>query len=146
MVLYENMAQPTDFALIQLFHSMPVEIKEKIQRFTYKKQNKSLLEDIRGLYDAVEYIRVFTEIIDTANATYGMRETTEVIYACLWPGLVQIRNNYIKYKFMPKWKYFTDFTCTAEAHKNGVRTFQVIPWEQSFALYFWLCIVIKWRL
>ncbi len=119
MVLNEKMTQPTDFALIQLFHSMPIEIKEKIQRFTYN---------------------VFTEIIDTANATCGMRETTEVIYACLWPGLAQIRNNYIKYKFITKWKYFTDFTCTAEAHKNGVRTFQVIPWEQSFALFFWLCI------
>jgi len=143
------MAQHTDATLIQLFHSLPFEIREKIQRFTYKVQSKSLLEEIRERGEVIEYLQKFTILMDTANSAHGFSETTEGIHERLWTGLDLIRNKCNKYrcnkcnkykcKFINKWKYYSELQSAEETHKNGEKYYERIPWEQSFSVYFWMC-------
>lgn len=126
--------------LERLFHSLPFEIKERIQRFTYKRQNEPLLKDIREVGGAKYYLQELTSLVDTTNSTDGFIETTDNIYERLGPGLNFLRENRHKERLIKNWKYKSDFQAAEKEHLNGEKCFRLLNWENSFALYFWMCI------
>jgi len=126
--------------LEQLFHGLPFEIKERIQRFTYKTQKEDLLKDIREMGGAKYYLQELTLLVDTTNSTDGFHETTDNIYERLAPGLNFLRENCHKEWLIKNWKYKSDFQVTEKEHLNGGKAFQLLNWENSFAVYFWMCI------
>jgi len=131
-------------SLEELFHSMPYEIKEKILWFTYKTQPKNLMAEIREFTQAKEYLQEFTIIIDNCNHNDSDNdefiETTDNIYDNLWGGLYFIKNTFYKNMLIKDWKYKEIFTHTETAHKNEHKMFRLLNWEQSFSVYFWMCI------
>jgi hypothetical protein len=126
--------------LEQSFHSLPVELQELIQRFTYKTQNGELLKEIREVGGAKYYLQEFTVLVDTANSTDGFIETTDGIYARLDPFLNFLREKGNKELLIKNWKYKEDFQFTERKHLNGDKAFQLLNWENSFAVCFWMCI------
>jgi predicted DNA-binding protein YlxM (UPF0122 family) len=126
--------------LMQLFHDLPFELKEIIQRFTYKTQNTHLLVEIRELGGAKYYLQELTALVDSANFTDEFQETTDGIYDMLGPGLNMLREYYNKDNLIKNWKYKSDFQVTEREHLNGEKVFQLLNWESSFAVYFWMCI------
>jgi hypothetical protein len=126
--------------LEQSFHALPFELQELIQRFTYKTQNEELLKEIREVGGAKYYLQEFTVLVDTANSTEGFHETTDGIYERLAPGLSFLREKGNKELLIKKWKYKQNFQVTERKHLNGEKTFQLLNWENSFAVCFWMCI------
>jgi hypothetical protein len=126
--------------LIQLFHSLPIEIREKIQRFTYKIQNSQLLQEIAEFALAKQYLNEFTILVDTANSMNGFNETTDNIRDRLWNGLNLIRNVSYKNLLVKEWKYEKVLQCTERDHKNGEKNFRLLDWETSYVVNFWMCI------
>ena len=127
-------------SLQQLFHSMPYELREKILCFTYKTQSKELLAEIREFYQSKKHLEDLTIIIDFSNDTAGFIETTDNIHDSLWSGLYFIKNVFYKKALIQNWKYKDIFISTEEEHKNGEKTFNLLSWEHSFSVYFWMCI------
>ena len=127
-------------SLQQLFHSMPYEIKEKILSFTYKPQPKNLMAEMREFYQAKEYLQELTIIIDHCNGTDGFMETTDNIHESLWSGLFFIKNVFYKEALIKDWKYKDILANTERAHEDGLKVFQLLDWEKSFSVYFWMCI------
>ena len=126
--------------LQQLFQSMPEEVREKIIRFTYKPQANELLTEIREFYQAKEYLQELTIIIDSCNHTDGFIETADNIYNNLWRGLNIIRNSSFRKKLLHNWKYAEDIKHTERWHENGDKLCNLLNWEQSFTVVFWMCI------
>lgn len=126
--------------LEQLFHALPFEIKELIQRFTYKTQNEELLKEIREVGGAKYYLQEFTVLVDTANSTEGFHETTDGIYARLDPGLKFLRENSNKELLIKNWKYKVEFQAAEKEHLYGMKTFNLLNWETSFAVSFWMSV------
>lgn len=126
--------------LEELFHALPFELKELIQRFTYKTQNKHLLNEIRDIGTVKHYLQELTALVDTANYTDGFQETTDGIYERLWPGLNMLREYYNKDNLIKNWKYKSEFLSTERAHENGEKQFNRLTWKASFAVNFWMCI------
>jgi hypothetical protein len=126
--------------LEQLFHSMPEEVREKIIRFTYKPQAEELLTEIRDFYQAKEYLQELTIIIDRCNHIDGFIETSHNIHESLCCGLNIIRNSFFRKLLLQNWKYNTCFNCAIITHEYGKKVHNNLTWEQSFALYFWMCI------
>jgi hypothetical protein len=132
--------ESTATQLMQSFHALPFELKELIQRFTYKTQNKHLLKEIREIGGAKYYLQELTALIDTARSIDGFPETTDDIYARLGPGLIFLRENTNKNLLIKNWKYKMDFQVAEKQHLNGEKGFRLLNWEKSFAVYFWMCI------
>uniref|UniRef100_A0A6C0II26 Uncharacterized protein n=1 Tax=viral metagenome TaxID=1070528 RepID=A0A6C0II26_9ZZZZ len=130
----------SDATLIQLLQSVPFEIREKIQRFTYNTQNKPLLKEIADFASAKRYFNELTTLVDTTNSGNGFYETTENIHAQLWPGLDYIRHNPFKKQLLKTWKYKTEFICAERGHADGEIIFRRLDWDTSFAVNFWMCI------
>jgi hypothetical protein len=126
--------------LKQFFHALPFEMKELIQRFTYKTQNKNLLNEIREVAGAKYYLQELTGLIDTAHFTDGFYETTHGIYERLGPGLNFLRDNRHKEELIKNWKYKLEFQSAQQSHLNDMQIFLLLNWETSFAVYFWMCI------
>ena len=126
--------------LQQLFHSMPYEIREKILSFTYKTQSKELLAEIREFCQSKQHLEDLTIIIDSCNDTDGFIETTDNIHDSLWAGLYFIKNVFYKKALIKNWKYKEIFISTEEVHKNGKKNFNLLSWECSFSVFFWMCI------
>ena len=126
--------------LMQSFHALPFELKELIQRFTYKTQNKNLLNEIREIGGAKYYLQELTVLIDTTNYTNGVIETTDNIYERLGPGLIFLRENTNKDLLIKNWKYKMDYQIAEREHLHGEKGFRLLNWETSFAVYFWMCI------
>ena len=126
--------------LEQLFHALPVELQERIQRFTYKTQSEHLLKEIREMGGAKYYVQEFSLLVDTTNSTDGFHETTDGIYERLTPGLNFLRENRHKEWLIKNWKYKSHFQVTECNHLNGEKTFQLLNLEKSFAVCFWMCI------
>lgn len=126
--------------LIVSFHSLPFEIKEKIQRFTYKTQNQALLQAITDITAAKKLLCKLTRRIDLSFSNDELMQTTENIHQQLWSGLNCIINNPNKNLLIHNWKYKTEFNHTISQHANGNKQFKLLNWEASFTLYFWMCI------
>lgn len=124
--------------LEQLFHALPFEIKELIQRFTYKTQNEELLKEIREVGGAKYYLQEFTVLVDTANSTEGFKETTDGIYARLDPCLKFLREKSNKEQLIKNWKYKVEFQAAEREHLYGMKIFNLLNWETSFAVSFWM--------
>jgi len=65
--------------------------------------------------------------------------TVENIYNSLWGILIHIQK-YINHSCVKKWKYYKVLTYAINAHTNDNKSFNNLDWEQSFVLYFWMCI------
>jgi len=130
----------SDQNLIRLFHSMPFEIREKIQRFTYKTQHPGLLKEIVDFGLEKQYLQYFTMLVDTTNHANGIIETTDIIHERLWTGLNLIRHLYYKNLLLKTWKYKTQFKSADLDHENGEKNFRLLDWETSYAVNFWMCI------
>ena len=126
--------------LKQSFHALPVELQELIQRFTYKTQNTPLLNDIREWGGAKYYLQELTALIGTAHSTDGFAETTDGIHERIGPGLLTLSEYSNKEQLIKNWKYKTALLSTEGQHLNGEKIFQLLNWETSFAVYFWMCI------
>ena len=126
--------------LKQLFHALPVELQEIIQRFTYKTQHKHLLNEIREWGGAKYYLQELTVLIDTANSTNGFAETTDSIRERIGPGLKTLSEYSNKEHLIKNWTYKSDFQFTEREHLNGEKVFRLLNWETSFAVYFWMCV------
>jgi hypothetical protein len=133
------MSDPTmsDLVLMRLFHAVPYEIREKIQRFTYKSQSKPLLTEIQDFHKAKLYLQELTRLIDLP---YGLQETTEGIHERLWTGLNYVREKTYKEALIKNWKYKSELHCAEQQHVNGEKAFRLLDWNASFAVYFWMCI------
>ena len=123
--------------LIQLFHTLPYEIKEIIQRFTYKCQNKSLLNDIKAFHAAKQYLQEFTTLIDNS---YSDHATTDSVKERLLPGLNYIRAKTYKKTLIKHWKYKSEFNSAEQEHTNEEKAFRLMDWSTSYTVYFWMCI------
>ena len=130
----------SDQALISLFHSMPFEIREKIQRFTYKTQSRELLAEILDFVSAKAYVQEFTHIVDISNSSLNFNETIESIHDHLWSGLDFIRRKPYKTRLIQTWKYKDEFKGAESAHVNGKKHYKLLELEMSFAVYFWMCV------
>lgn len=123
--------------LMQLFHTLPYEIKEIIQRFTYKCQSKSLLNDIKAFHAAKQYLQEFTTLIDNS---YSDHATTDSVKERLWTGLNYIRTKPYKKKLIQNWTYKSEFNSAEQEHTHEEKAFQLMDWTTSFTVYFWMCI------
>lgn len=126
-----------------LFQSMPYEIKEKIMGYLIllKTQPQLLLTEIKEfgkMKEFSQYIANFEVFVDRCNFSNNFIETTDNIYEYLWPGLDTIKNS--QYKHLNHWKYAGELKLTEIAHSNGEKCFDLLDWEKSFVLYFWMCI------
>jgi hypothetical protein len=128
---------PATLALMQLFHTLPYEIKEIIQRFTYKCQSKSLLSEIKAFHAAKQYLQEFTILIDNY---YSDHATTDSVKERLWTGLNYIREKPYKTKLIQNWKYKSEFNSADKEHADGEKNFRLMDWTTSFTIYFWMCI------
>lgn len=122
---------------------MPYEIKEKIMGYhiLLKTQPQLLLTEIKEfgkMKEFSQYIANFEVFVDRCNFSNEFIETTDNIYEYLWPGLDTIKNS--QYKQLNNWKYAGELKLTEIAHSNGEKCFDLLNWEKSFALYFWMCI------
>lgn len=128
---------------MQLIQSMPYEIKEKIMGYhiLLKTQPQLLLTEIKEfgkMKEFSQYISNFEIFVDRCNFSDDFIETTDNIYEYLWPGLDTIKNS--QYKHLNHWKYAGELKRTEIAHANEEKCFDLLNWEKSFALYFWMCI------
>ena len=84
-----------------------------------------------------------TKIIDSYNYNDKNKEiiTPAILHHELWNGLNKLRHAENKDALLEEWKYNTEFITTEKCHQNDVSQFKLLDiWEESFVLYFWMCI------
>ena len=122
------------------FHALPVELREKICRFTYKPQSKALLQEIKEWGDDREFLENFTARVQKCNSFYGFHETTDGVHAELGEGLQKLRLHPRQKLLLKNWVYRTEFQLSVKEHTNGEKSFDLLSEESSFSLHFWMCI------
>jgi hypothetical protein len=90
-----------------------------------------------------EELNNLTSVIDTYN--YDKKETITAagLHETLWKGLNQLKNAENKSALLEGWKYSSQFASAESTHELRVSHFKKLEenlWEQSFVLYFWMCI------
>jgi len=123
-------------AFWQLFYALPSELQDQIRRLSYKTQKIELLQEIVSIGAEKEFLLNFTELVLKANSAHDFQENCATIHAFLGPGLNQMRLN----SPVTSWRFHCEFHCTVKQHTNGQKAFDLMSWEQSFAVYFWMCI------
>ena len=81
------------------------------------------------------------KIIDCLN--YANKETITplILHDELWIGLNKLKHAQNKDALLEEWKYKSEFIATENCHQTNVSHFKLIYfWEQSFVLYFWMCV------
>ena len=121
-----------------LWRTLPMELQEIIQRFTYKTQNAQLLMEIKKFQVAKQNLCGLTELIDTANTSDGFQETSESIHQRLFPGLDALRTDPNRKALLKTWKYKHSFQGADDYHRHEEKQFTLMPWEQSYAVSFWM--------
>lgn len=82
-----------------------------------------------------------TKIIDYLNYENKEIITPTILHHELWNGLNKLRHAENKRAILEEWKYKTEFITTEKCHQHDVSHFKLIHlWEESFVLYFWMCI------
>jgi hypothetical protein len=81
------------------------------------------------------------KIIDCLNYENKEIITPAILHDELWYGLNKLKHSQNQDALLEGWKYKTAFITTERCHQNNVSHFKLIHlWEQSFVLYFWMCI------
>ena len=84
-----------------------------------------------------------TSLIDNYNYDNKKIITPAGLHETLWIGLNQLRNAENKTALLEGWKYSSQLSATESTHETKVSHFKKLEenlWEQSFVLYFWMCI------
>ena len=84
------------------------------------------------------YLITLTNIIDNINDEPHI--TPEFLRMKLWPGLNQLRNDPQREDLIMDWKYKSDFLSAEDFHQNEQRIFDQLKMEQSYAMFFYICI------
>ena len=128
-------------AFNNLFIGLPDDIKRLILPYVISQhiQQLPLLNDIIN-YPYGSKLDYYTMVVDTSHDNIqGFILTVENIYNSLWGILTHIQK-YINHSGVKKWKYYKVLTYAINAHTNDNKSFNNLDWEQSFVLYFWMCI------
>ncbi len=84
-----------------------------------------------------------TALIDNYNYENNQIITPQGLHKTLWGGLNQLKNAENKSALLEGWKYSSSFTAAESTHETRVSHFKKLEeslWEQSFVLYFWMCV------
>lgn len=84
-----------------------------------------------------------TTLIDNYNYENKEIITPQGLHKTLWGGLNQLKNAENKSALLEGWKYSSSFTAAESTHETRVSHFKKLEeslWEQSFVLYFWMCV------
>lgn len=85
----------------------------------------------------------FTLLIENYNYDNNETITPQSLHKELWGGLSALKNTANKEALLDGWKYSSAFSAAESTHQTKVSHFKKLKtelWEQSFALYFWMCI------
>lgn len=122
------------------FHALPVELQEKIRRFTYQSLPEALLQEIKEWGRDREFLENFTLRVQKCNSFYGFHETTDGVHAELGEDLQKLRLHPRQKLLLKNWVYRTEFQYSVKEHTNGGKSFELLSGESSFSLNFWMCI------
>lgn len=81
----------------------------------------------------MDLINRLTEKIDNYGGENAQWIGTH-IHENLWADLDILRNNKDKENLMADWKYKDAFESTVHSHLNNAKIFELMSWEQSFAV------------
>ena len=87
---------------------------------------------------STHYLTTLTALIDNINDE--PRITAEFLHTTLWSLMHQLRTDPKREALLLEWKYKTDFLSTEEYHQNEQQTCPQLKWEQSYVMFFYLCI------
>lgn len=85
-----------------------------------------------------DYLATLTDIIDNINDEPHI--TPEFLHTKMWHYLNQLRNDPQRETLIEDWKYKSDFQSTEEYHQYEQKTCPQLKWEQSYTMFFYLCI------
>ena len=86
----------------------------------------------------MDYLEHLTAIIDNINDEPHI--TPEYVHEQLWQGINQLRHDPEREARLADWKYSTDFCIAEEQHIDEKKACASVNWEQSFTMFFYLCI------
>ena len=81
----------------------------------------------------MDLINRLTEKIDS-YASENVKWIGTNIHANMWSDLDNLRNHRDKENLMMEWKYKDAFESTVNSHLNENKIFELMSWEQSFAV------------